>query len=196
VNFRSFAVLIAAIVALAWPAHAQPQFGGGVQASVTATLNLRTGPGVRHAVIMRIPRGQWVRLFGCNRAVSWCHVSYAGRQGWVSARYLSPRPGAGMPVPPAPWPQPIPPTFPPPSQPPGFPMPTLPPGGTTFIGTLTGEGVECPAMRGDDGRLYTLAGNIGPFRPGDRVQVLGRPAQVSFCMQGTTIEVQAIGPAT
>lgn len=67
-------------------------------------------------------------------------------------------------------------------------------GELTIIGTMTREGVECPAVRGDDGRLYTLAGDVRGFRPGDRVRVEGWPAQVSVCMQGTTIEVSRILP--
>ena len=59
-------------------------------------------------------------------------------------------------------------------------------------GVITREGVECTALRGDDGKLYTLAGRAGGFQPGDRVRVIGKLAQVSFCMQGTTIEVRRI----
>lgn len=59
----------------------------------------------------------------------------------------------------------------------------------TISGTVTGEGVECPAVRADDGRLYTLAGDVGDLEPGDRVQVQGQRAEVSYCQQGTTIEV-------
>ena len=62
----------------------------------------------------------------------------------------------------------------------------------TVDGTLTREGVQCPAMRGDDGRLYTLAGNLGSLRAGDRVRVVGRVVEASICQQGTTIELQAI----
>jgi hypothetical protein len=69
------------------------------------------------------------------------------------------------------------------------------PGETRVTGTLTAEGIECVAMQGDDGQLYTLAGNTMPFQPGDRVAVEGRIAEVSFCMQGVTIEVSAIAPA-
>jgi LysM repeat protein len=67
-------------------------------------------------------------------------------------------------------------------------------GELSVVGTITREGVECPAVRGDDGRLYTLAGEVRGFRPGDRVRVEGWPAQVSTCMQGTTIEVSRIRP--
>jgi hypothetical protein len=62
-------------------------------------------------------------------------------------------------------------------------------------GTLTREGAECQAMRGDDGTLYTLAGDFRGFRPGDRVRVEGRIAEVSICMQGTTIDVRRIEDA-
>lgn len=64
----------------------------------------------------------------------------------------------------------------------------------TVTGTLTREGVECPAMRGDNGSLYTLTGNIDRFQPGDRVKVTGTLPQVSYCQQGTTIQVGSIGP--
>ncbi len=62
-------------------------------------------------------------------------------------------------------------------------------------GTLTGQGVECPALLGADGRLYTLAGDIGEAGPGDEICVRGRPAQMSICMQGVTIVVSEVLPA-
>jgi hypothetical protein len=62
----------------------------------------------------------------------------------------------------------------------------------TIEGVLTDEGVTCPAMRGDDGELYTLAGDIGDLQPGQRVRVTGEVAEMSICMQGTTIEVGEI----
>ncbi len=69
-------------------------------------------------------------------------------------------------------------------------------GGTvTVTGTLTTEGVECQAMRGDDGKLYTLAGDVKEFRAGDRVRVTGRVAEASICMQGTTLTVTGIEKA-
>jgi hypothetical protein len=52
------------------------------------------------------------------------------------------------------------------------------------------QGAECPALRADDGQLYTLATrNLGPFKIGDRVQVVGRRLEISFCQEGITIEV-------
>ncbi len=64
----------------------------------------------------------------------------------------------------------------------------------TVEGLLTDEGVTCPALRGDDGELYTLAGDIGDLQPGQRVRVSGQLPEASICMQGTTIEVEDISP--
>lgn len=61
-----------------------------------------------------------------------------------------------------------------------------------FKGMLTTEGVECPAMRGDDGQLYTLVGDLGGFKPGDRVRVRGELMLISTCMQGQTIRLSSI----
>lgn len=65
----------------------------------------------------------------------------------------------------------------------------------TIVGTLTDEGVECRAMREDDTeKLYTLVPRqkLSGFANGEHVKVIGRIAQVSFCMQGTTISVDSI----
>lgn len=63
------------------------------------------------------------------------------------------------------------------------------------VGRLTDEGVECQALRTDDGKLYTLAGDVDGYRNGDRVQVKGRTAEMSICMQGTTLSVVSVAPA-
>ncbi|HEX5720374.1 MAG TPA: DUF5818 domain-containing protein [Thermoanaerobaculia bacterium] len=63
-------------------------------------------------------------------------------------------------------------------------------------GVLTDEGVECPALRGDDGQIYTLTPrDLQGFEVGDRVAVVGKVAEISFCQQGTTLEVQKITAA-
>lgn len=69
----------------------------------------------------------------------------------------------------------------------------MPEGMIRVEGELTDEGVECQALRGEDGELYTLTGDLGGFETGDRVWVEGEVAQMSFCMQGTTIVVKEIG---
>jgi hypothetical protein len=55
--------------------------------------------------------------------------------------------------------------------------------------------VECPAVRGPDGRLYALAGAVTDFRPGDRVEIEGERAEASWCVPGATIEIGQIRPA-
>ncbi len=59
-------------------------------------------------------------------------------------------------------------------------------------GMLTREGVECQAMRGEDGELYTFSGIGNGYGPGDCVTVVGKAAQISFCQQGTTLDVKRI----
>jgi hypothetical protein len=60
-------------------------------------------------------------------------------------------------------------------------------------GRLTDEGVECPALRDLQDKLYTLTGDLGGFGPGDEVWIEARPVEMSFCMQGTTVAVLRIG---
>jgi hypothetical protein len=65
----------------------------------------------------------------------------------------------------------------------------------TVIGTLTDEGVECQAMREDKtNKLYTLIPRekLSGFNNGDHVKVEGTIAEVSFCQQGTTINISSI----
>lgn len=56
--------------------------------------------------------------------------------------------------------------------------------------------VECPAVRGSDGRLYALAGAVTGFHPGDRVEIEGERAEASWCIPGATIEIGQIRPAS
>lgn len=63
----------------------------------------------------------------------------------------------------------------------------------TITGTVTREGVECPAVRGDDGKLYTIVGEgRDKLKPGLKVRITGAVAEVSACMQGITIEATKI----
>ena len=66
----------------------------------------------------------------------------------------------------------------------------------TVTGTLSNEGVECQALRGDDGVLYTFTrGDLASFAPGDRVTVKGTVVPMSICMQGTTLSVISLTAA-
>ena len=61
-------------------------------------------------------------------------------------------------------------------------------------GEITGEGVECLAMRDTDGFLYTLIGNTQSLKAGQPAVIEGRYVEASICMQGTTIEVVNVLP--
>jgi hypothetical protein len=65
----------------------------------------------------------------------------------------------------------------------------------TVSGMLTDEGVECQALQGDDGQLYTLLGDLHALRAGERVCVSGERLDLSICQQGITIRVRSIAPA-
>lgn len=68
-----------------------------------------------------------------------------------------------------------------------------PPAGAIRIeGRLTDEGVECQALRADDGTLYTLLGDLGELKAGDAVELEATRVDVSFCMQGRTLRVHRI----
>lgn len=62
-------------------------------------------------------------------------------------------------------------------------------------GILTDEGVECPALRGDDGQLYTLTGDLSAAAIGDEVCVDGQLVEISICQQGTTLHVEELSLA-
>jgi hypothetical protein len=68
--------------------------------------------------------------------------------------------------------------------------PTRPP----IEGVLTDEGVECPAMRAADGTLYTLMGDLRGFKPNEPVCIVPEPIDMTYCLQGTTMHVDWIGP--
>jgi len=63
------------------------------------------------------------------------------------------------------------------------------------IGTITAEGVECPALSGEDGKLYTLTGLPREVGVGERLQIAGERALVSTCQQGITIRVSRLTAA-
>ena len=61
--------------------------GWAYPATVTAGVNMRTGPGVGHPVIRVLPRGATVDVRRCRG--NWCEVSYGNRRGFVSQRFLA-----------------------------------------------------------------------------------------------------------
>lgn len=61
-------------------------------------------------------------------------------------------------------------------------------------GTLTDAGVQCQAVQGDDGVLYTIRRTpaVRQLQAGDRIKVTGPVAELSICQQGVTIDVATI----
>lgn len=62
----------------------------------------------------------------------------------------------------------------------------------TVSGVVTDEGVECRAMRGDDGVLYTFNDLPGEIEAGDRIEVRGTEMGDSTCQQGVTLRTVRI----
>jgi len=52
-----------------------------------ANLNMRTGAGTNHRVVLTIPKGKKVALTGTQKS-GWYKVKYSSKTGWVSGKYL------------------------------------------------------------------------------------------------------------
>ncbi|MEJ0021347.1 MAG: DUF5818 domain-containing protein [Candidatus Doudnabacteria bacterium] len=65
--------------------------------------------------------------------------------------------------------------------------------GTSFSGKLIAGGAECQLFQTDDGKQYTLTGNLAGFKTGDAVDIKGTLQEMSTCQQGEgTIAVSTI----
>ncbi len=71
----------AALMSVSGAAYAQQM----VVAS--SDLNVRSGPGTNYRVVGAIGANDSASVLRCSG--SWCQVSYAGGEGWVSSRFLS-----------------------------------------------------------------------------------------------------------
>lgn len=58
-----------------------------VSAVATGDVNVRRGPGTGYAIVDQLYDGEDVDVDRCTGG--WCWVEHPGRDGWVSARYLS-----------------------------------------------------------------------------------------------------------
>jgi hypothetical protein len=65
----------------------------------------------------------------------------------------------------------------------------------SVTGEILRSTATCPRLAADNGRIYTLTGDLEDFAPGDRVRVTGEIAEVSICQQGRTITVRRIRDA-
>lgn len=53
----------------------------------TASLNMRSGNGSKHKIILTIPKGRSVAITGSKKS-DWYPVTYKSKNGWVSGAYL------------------------------------------------------------------------------------------------------------
>lgn len=56
-------------------------------AKTTENLNMRSGNGTNHRIILTIPKGKKVSVTGSKKS-GWYPVKYAGKNGWASGKYL------------------------------------------------------------------------------------------------------------
>ena len=57
-------------------------------------------------------------------------------------------------------------------------------------GEISDEGLTCPTLRNDDGRLYTLGGNTEGLTAGSRVVLRATLSDEPLCDEGVAIEVR------
>ena len=56
----------------------------------TGSVNLRTGAGLSYKSLRAVPEGVTLTYDETkkdDRGVTWCHVSYKGKTGWISTKY-------------------------------------------------------------------------------------------------------------
>ncbi len=70
------------------PAPSAPVVSGVIGTSkTTANLNMRTGIGTSNGIILTIPKSGEVSIYSTSNG--WANVTYNGKKGWVSAKYLT-----------------------------------------------------------------------------------------------------------
>ncbi|EJF84873.1 SH3 domain-containing protein [Bartonella rattimassiliensis] len=62
---------------------------GTVARVVSGQVSLRTGPATAYKVIVMVPMGEKVQIYGCLSNKTWCSLGYNGKVGWASARYVN-----------------------------------------------------------------------------------------------------------
>lgn len=79
-----------AATAMASALHAQ------TLATADTDVNIRSGPGVQHAVTGSIKSGAEVVVRGCIDSVNWCEVVRDGQTGWAYGKYLTASSSSGF----------------------------------------------------------------------------------------------------
>lgn len=82
-----FATTAIIAATLTGAAHAETMATAGTD------LNIRSGPGVQHAVTGVIKGGDEVAVNGCIESANWCEIAYDGATGWAYGDYLTAKVG-------------------------------------------------------------------------------------------------------
>ena len=73
-------------------------------------------------------------------------------------------------------------------------LPEPQPGDAVHLRGTIREDVDCPLLRLEDGRVYSLTGRVPKgLRSGDRVCVNGTVSSTSVCLTQPSIEVETVG---
>jgi hypothetical protein len=123
-------------------------------ATVTAHVNVRSGPGVEYRAVGSVPRNTVVEMGQCRG--DWCQISSYGLSGWVSSQYLVDAPL------PSPQPQPLPQPQPQPQPQPGWPQPNWPNPGPNWPRPEPPRPAPVPAPEQDEaGACFYAERNFG-----------------------------------
>lgn len=55
---------------------------------ITTSVNFRSGPGTGYASLGKITEGAKVDVSECDASGAWCAVTFDGRKGFVSGKYV------------------------------------------------------------------------------------------------------------
>ena len=90
-GFRRIFLCLAALLLCAATACADTLF---VTTQNGKTVNMRSGPGMKHKILMRIPNGYSVETEDELDPDGWLLCTYEGHRGYINGQYLSEAPGA------------------------------------------------------------------------------------------------------
>lgn len=67
----------------------------GVSGATAATsavavtrVNMRAGPSTQYPVVVTLPSGTALTLYGCTADTAWCDVGWGRDRGWIAASYV------------------------------------------------------------------------------------------------------------
>ena len=90
-RIRRLFLCLAALLLCAATASANTLF---VNTQNGKTVNMRSGAGMKHRILVRIPNGYAVETEDELDPDGWLLCTYEGRQGYINGQYLSEAPGA------------------------------------------------------------------------------------------------------